>query len=51
VAGVISGLRGTAELGSPEESGAGDFLPTVGLLRLRELVSRYPEFEAMGGGY
>jgi hypothetical protein len=43
---VISGFRGTAELGSLEESGVGDFLPTVGFMRLRELVARYPNFEA-----
>jgi hypothetical protein len=46
VAGIISGLRGTAKLGSLEESAIGDFLPTVGLMRLRELVARYPNFEA-----
>jgi hypothetical protein len=50
VAGVISGLRGTPEIGSPEDSGVGDFLPAVGLMRLRELVTRYPKFEARGGG-
>jgi hypothetical protein len=50
IAGVISGLRGTAKLGSLEESGVGDFLPVVGLMRLRELVARYPKFEATGGG-
>jgi hypothetical protein len=49
VAGVISGLHGMAEVGSLEESGVGDFLPTVGLMRLRELVSRYPTLEATGG--
>jgi hypothetical protein len=49
VAGVIWGLRGTAKLGSLEESGVGDFLPVVGLIRLRELVARYPKFEAAGG--
>jgi hypothetical protein len=49
VAGVILGLRGTAELGSPEDSGVGDFLPVVGVKRLRELVTRYPRFEAGGG--
>lgn len=46
VAGVIAGLRGAPELGAPEESGVGDFLPVVGLRRLRELVTRYPGFEA-----
>lgn len=48
VAGLISGLGGTAERGSLEDSGVGDFLP-VGLTRLRELVARYPKFEATGG--
>jgi hypothetical protein len=48
VAAVISGLGGIAEIGSPEDSGVGDFLPVVGLMRLRELVARYPAFEATG---
>jgi hypothetical protein len=48
VAGVMSGLRGIADLGSPEEGGAGEFLPVVGLMRLRELVARYPDLEATG---
>jgi hypothetical protein len=50
VAGVISGLRGSAELGSMKDGGVGDLLPRVGLMRLRELVARYPKFEATGGG-
>ena len=50
VAGVILGLRGTAGLGSLEESGVSGFLPTVGLMRLRELVARYPGFEATSDG-
>jgi len=50
VAGVISGLRGTAELESLGDSGIDEFLPAVGLMRLRELVARHPEFEATGGG-
>jgi hypothetical protein len=50
VAGVISGLRGSAELGSMKAGGVGDLLPRVGLMRLRELVARYPKFEATGGG-
>jgi hypothetical protein len=49
VAGVISGLRGTAGLGSPEDGGVGDFLPVAGLKRLRELATRHPRFETMGG--
>ena len=50
VAGVISGLRGSAELGSMKDGGVGDLLPLVGLMRLRALVARYPKFEATGGG-
>jgi hypothetical protein len=50
VAAVISGLGEAAEIGSPEDSGVGDFLPVVGLMRLRELVARYPQFEMTGGG-
>jgi hypothetical protein len=50
VAGTISGVRGTAELGSLEESGVGNFLPAVGLMRLRELVARYPTLEVSAHG-
>lgn len=50
VAGVISGLRAAPGLGSVEDSEVGDFLPAVGLMRLRELVARYPKLEATGGG-
>jgi hypothetical protein len=47
VAGAISGLRG--EGGSPGmETEVGRFMPMVGLMRLRELVARYPEFKAHG---
>jgi hypothetical protein len=49
VAGMISGLRGSAELGSMMDGAVGDLLPLVGLMRLRELVARYPKFEATGG--
>ena len=46
VAGVISGLRGVG--GSPGiDSGAGRYLPMVGLMRLRELVERYPDFRCL----
>jgi hypothetical protein len=48
VAGVISGLGAAAKLGSVEDSEVGDFLPAVGLMRLRELADRYPQFEAAG---
>ena len=50
VAGVISGVRGTAELGSLEESGVGSFLPAAGLMRLRELVARCPTLEVSAHG-
>jgi len=50
VAGVISGLRGSAELRSMKDGKVGDLLPLVGLMRLRALVARYPKFEATGGG-
>jgi hypothetical protein len=47
VAGVISGLRGEGDLPGLD-SGAGRFLPMVGLMRLRELVQRYPDFKGQG---
>jgi hypothetical protein len=49
VAGVMSGLRGTADMGAPEEGGAREFLPVVGLMRLRELVARHPDLKVTGG--
>jgi hypothetical protein len=43
VAGVIAGPR--MEGDSPGmDSGAGRFMPIVGLMRLRELVARHPDF-------
>ena len=48
VAGAISGLRETVTVGSLEDSGVGDYLPAVGLMRLRDLLERYPTFEATG---
>ena len=43
VAGVISGLR--VEADSPGmETEVARFMPIVGLMRLRELVARYPHF-------
>jgi hypothetical protein len=44
-AGILSGFRATATLGSLEDS-AGVFLPAVGLMRLRDLVARHPRLEA-----
>jgi hypothetical protein len=43
---VLSGLRSREEHATPMSSEAGRFLPLVGLLRLRQLVARYPDFEA-----
>jgi hypothetical protein len=48
VAGAISGLGATVTVGSLEDSGVGDYLPVVGLMRLRELLERYPTLEAAG---
>jgi hypothetical protein len=47
VAGAISGLRAAVTVGSLED-GIGDFLPAAGLMRLRELLVRYPTLEATG---
>jgi hypothetical protein len=46
VAGVLSGLRSAED---PLDIPTGDpsrFLPVVGLMRIRELVARYPDFKA-----
>jgi hypothetical protein len=48
VAGAMSGLRATVTVGSLEDSGVGDYLPVVGLMRLRKLLERHPTFEATG---
>ena len=48
VAGVVSGLRSDGD----SKMSYGDvarFTPTVGLMRLRELVAKYPEFKAEAG--
>jgi hypothetical protein len=45
VAGVISGLRGEGESPGMERE-VERFMPMVGLMRLRELVERYPAFKA-----
>jgi hypothetical protein len=44
VAEVLSGLRSTG--GSTVYADVERFLPTVGLMRLRALVAKYPKFEA-----
>ena len=50
VSGVLSGLRSAGDLTDISYADAGRFLlPAVGLLRLRELVARYPEFKAEVG--
>lgn len=43
VSGVLSGLR---SVNSVDIGDAGRFLPVVGLMRLRELAARYPDFKA-----
>jgi hypothetical protein len=47
VAGVLSGLRSTS--GSTVYADVERFLPTVGLMRLRGMVAKYPKFEAEVG--
>ena len=44
VAGVLSGLRSTS--GSTVYADVERLLPTVGMMRLRALVAKYPKFEA-----
>jgi hypothetical protein len=44
VAGFLTGLSANDSL-SPYGD-AGRFIPTIGLIRLRELAARYPDFEA-----
>jgi hypothetical protein len=46
VSSVLSGLRAADDPTDIPDGDAGRFLPTVGLMRLRELVARYPDFEA-----
>ena|ERR1700690_1795086 len=46
VAGVSSGVCSVGDDANPLYGVAGRFLPAVGLMRIRELVARYPEFEA-----
>jgi hypothetical protein len=44
VAGLLSG---SSAMDSPDPyADAGRFIPTIGLVRLRELSARYPDFEA-----
>jgi hypothetical protein len=46
VSGVLSGLRSADDPADIPYVDAGRFLPAVGLMRIRELVARYPEFTA-----
>jgi hypothetical protein len=46
VAGVLSGLRSADDPADISHDDANRFLPAVGLMRIRELVARYPDFEA-----
>jgi hypothetical protein len=46
VSGVVSGLRSADDPADIPGADAGRFLPAVGLMRIRELVARYPDFRA-----
>jgi hypothetical protein len=46
VSGVLSGLRSADDPADIPYVDAGRFLPAVALMRVRELVVRYPEFRA-----
>jgi hypothetical protein len=46
VSDVLSGLRSADDPADIPYVDAGRFLPAVGLMRIRELVARYPEFKA-----
>jgi hypothetical protein len=46
VAGVVSGLCSEADSEDDGYKEAGRFAPAVGIMRLRELVARYPDFKA-----
>jgi hypothetical protein len=46
VSAIFSGLRSADDPVDIPYADAGRFLPTVGLMRLRELVARYPDFKA-----
>jgi hypothetical protein len=46
VSGVLSGLRSADDPADIPYGDAGRYLPTVGLMRIRELVARYPEYRA-----
>jgi hypothetical protein len=46
VVGVLSGLRSADDPADISHDDANRFLPAVGLMRIRELVARYPDFRA-----
>jgi hypothetical protein len=46
ISGVLSKVCSEEEDANPLYPEAGRFVPAVGLMRLRELVARYPGFEA-----
>jgi hypothetical protein len=46
VSGVLSGLRSADDPADISHDDADRFLPAVGLIRIRELVARYPDFKA-----
>lgn len=46
VSAILSGLRSADDPVHIPYADAGRFLPAVGLMRLRELVARYPDFKA-----
>jgi hypothetical protein len=46
VSGILSGLRSADDPVDIPYADAGRFLPAVGLMRLRELAARYPDFKA-----
>jgi hypothetical protein len=46
MSGVVSGLRAADDPADIPYADAGRFLPAVGLIRVRELVARYPTFES-----
>jgi hypothetical protein len=46
VSAVLSGLRSADDPADIAHDDAGRFLPTAAMMRLRELVIRYPDLEA-----
>ena len=49
VAAVISGIVSIEEEANPVHGEIGQFLPTVGLMRLRQLATRHPDYGAEPG--